>query len=212
MDPLPHITHIAQQYFKDAKGSHDWDHTTRVLKLCVHIGFKEQADLEILRYAAILHDIGRRAQDQSNGKLCHAEFSAQFARNILEKHQVDPFKIQRIIHCIESHRFRGHITPNSKEAQILFDADKLDSIGAVGIGRAFLFAGEIGARLHNPHVDLDTTQPYTREDTAFREYQVKLCKVRDRILTQEGKKLANARHYFMVEFFNRLNKEVEGEL
>jgi len=211
MDPLPHITHIAQQYFKDAKGSHDWDHTNRVLKLCVHIGSKEQADLEILRYAAILHDIGRKAQDQSNGKLCHAELSAQFARTILEKH-LDPLKIQRIIHCIKSHRFRGHITPKSKEAQILFDADKLDSIGAVGISRAFLFAGEIGARLHNPQVDPDTTQSYTREDTAFREYQVKLRKVRDRILTREGKKLANARHRFMVEYFNRLNKEVEGEL
>ena len=211
MDPLPHITHIAQQYFKDAKGSHDWDHTNRVLKLCVHIGSKEQADLEILRYAAILHDIGRKAQDQSNGKLCHAELSAQFARTILEKH-LDPLKIQRIIHCIKSHRFRGHITPKSKEAQILFDADKLDSIGAVGISRAFLFAGEIGARLHNPQVDPDTTQSYTREDTAFREYQVKLRKVRDRILTKEGKKLANDRHSFMVEYFNRLNKEVEGEL
>jgi uncharacterized protein len=212
MNPLPYITRIAQQYFKNAKGSHDWDHTNRVLNLCIHIGSKEQADLEILRYAAILHDIGRMAQDQSNGKLCHAELSARFARRILEKHRIDPSKIQRIIHCIISHRFRGHITPNSKEAKILFDADKLDSIGAVGIGRAFLFAGEIGARLHNPYVDLDTTQPYTQDDTAFREYQVKLRNVRDRILTKEGKKLANDRHRFMVEFFNRLNKEVEGEL
>jgi uncharacterized protein len=152
------------------------------------------------------------AQDQSNGKLCHAELSARLARVILEKHQIDPLKIQKIIHCIESHRFRGNITPNSKEAQVLFDADKLDSIGAVGIGRAFLFAGEIGARLHNPHVDLKTTQPYTREDTAFREYQVKLRNVRDRILTREGKKLANDRHHFMVDYFNRLNREVKGEL
>lgn len=212
MDPLPHVTRIAQRYFKDAKGSHDWDHTNRVLKLCIRIGSKEQADLEILRYAAILHDIGRMAQDQSNGKVCHAKLSARLARPILEKHQIDPRKIQRIIHCIESHRFRGHIVPTSIEAQILFDADKLDSIGAVGIGRAFLFAGEIGARLHNVHVDLETTQPYTREDTAFREYQVKLRNVRDRILTREGKKLAKDRHRFMVEYFNRLNKEVEGEL
>ncbi|MCW4039603.1 MAG: HD domain-containing protein [Candidatus Bathyarchaeota archaeon] len=212
MDPLLHVTRIAQQYFKDAKGSHDWDHTNRVLKLCIHIGSKEHADLEILRYAAILHDIGRKAQDQSNGNLCHAELSTRLARSILEKFQIDPVKIEKILHCIESHRYRGHITPNSKEAHILFDADKLDSIGAVGIGRAFLFAGEVGARLHNPHVDLDKSKPYTREDTAFREYQVKLRNVRDRILTKEGKRIANERHRFMVEYFNRLNKEVEGEL
>jgi uncharacterized protein len=212
MDPFTHITQVAQQFFLHAKGSHDWDHTDRVRKLCSHIGSQERADLEILRYAAILHDLGRSAQDQAKGQLCHAELSANFACQILEKHQVDPMKIAKIVHCIESHRFRGRIAPHSKEAQILFDADKLDSIGAVGIGRAFLFAGEIGARLHNPHVDLEKTRPYTREDTAFREYQVKLSKVKDRMLTLEGKRIANERHRFMVEFFDRLNKEVEGEL
>jgi uncharacterized protein len=212
MDPFSQIARVAQQFFLHAKGSHDWDHTTRVQKLCIRIGSRECADLEILRYAAILHDIGRSAQDQANGNLCHAELSANLARQILAKHQVDLMKIEKIVHCIESHRFRGRITPHSKEAQILFDADKLDSIGAVGIGRAFLFAGEVGARLHNPHVNLEKTRPYTREDTAFREYQVKLRKVRDRLLTSEGKRIANERHRFMVEFFDRLNKEVKGAL
>lgn len=115
-------------------------------------------------------------------------------------------------HCIACHRFRDNNIPQTKEAKILFDADKLDSIGAVGIGRAFLFAGEIGARLHNKGVDLSKTQPYTKEDTAYREFVVKLKKVKARLLTKSGKALAQGRHNYMVDFFKRLNQEVAGKL
>ena len=70
---------------------------------------------------------------------------------------------------------------------MLFDADKLDAIGAVGVARAFLFAGEVGARLHNPEVRIEETQPYTADDTGYREYRVKLCRIRDRMLTATGR-------------------------
>ena len=80
--------------------------------------------------------------------------------------------------------------PETTEAKILFDADKLDSIGAVGIGRAFLFAGEVGARLHNKDRDLSPTKPYTKEDTAYREYMVKLRHSREKMLTKEGRRIA----------------------
>ena len=93
---------------------------------------------------------------------------------------------------------------------MLFDADKLDSIGATGIGRAFLFAGEIGARLHDSNVDPARTKPYTADDTAYREYLVKLKRIKDRIFTAEGRRIAESRHRFMVRFFDRLNKETEG--
>ena len=79
---------------------------------------------------------------------------------------------------------------------MLFDADKLDSIGAVGVGRAFLFAGEIGARLHDKHIDVPKTKPYTRDDTAYREFLVKLGRVRDRMTTREGRRIAVDRHRF----------------
>ncbi|NTV81599.1 MAG: phosphohydrolase, partial [Candidatus Aminicenantes bacterium] len=93
-----------------------------------------------------------------------------------------------------------------------FDADKLDSIGAVGIGRAFLFAGEIGAMLHDEAVDVAKTSPYTREDTAYREYLVKLRRVKDRMTTREGRRIAAGRHRFLTAFFERLHKETDGEL
>ena len=134
------------------------------------------------------------------------------ARELLSEFGIEANKINKIVHCIETHRFRGNRIPNSKEAKILFDADKLDSIGAVGIGRAFLFAGEIGAKLHNKDADIDKTKPYTKEDTAYREYMVKLKKVKERMLTDGGKHIAEERHKFMVEFFDRLNNEVDGNL
>jgi uncharacterized protein len=210
MDLFPQIKKAAMKYFVHAKGSHDWDHTLRVYNLCLHIGKKENADLEIVQYAAVLHDIGRSYQDRSNGKECHAKKGALLARDLLERHKMDPGKIRQIVHCIAAHRFRGSITPHSIEAKVLFDADKLDSIGAVGVGRAFLFAGEVGATLHNKDIDMDKTQPYTQEDTAYREFIVKLRHVKDRMLTREGKRMAEERHNFMVAFFDRLNQEVDG--
>jgi len=202
----------AKKFFRRARGSHDWDHTERVLQLCLRIGRKENADLEVLKLAAILHDIGRAKEDRSNGKICHSEAGAEIARDILASHGFGEEKTERVLHCIRSHRFRKGTSPLSIEAKVLFDADKLDSIGAVGIGRAFLFAGEVGARLHNKGVDISTTKPYTKEDTAYREYMVKLRLVKDRIFTKEGKRIARERHAFMVDFFDRLDKETDGRL
>jgi uncharacterized protein len=180
--------------------------------LCLRIGKKEKGNLEVLRLAALLHDIGRAEEDRTNGKICHSKAGASLARRILKAHGLDEDKIGRIAHCIETHRFRKRAIPVSKEAKILFDADKLDSIGAVGIGRAFLFAGEVGARLHNKDIDIRKTKPYTNEDTAYREYLVKLRKIKGRLFTKEGKRIARERHRFMVEFFKRLNRETDGAL
>ena len=204
------IKEVKQNYFT-ARKSHDWDHTERVYNLSMHIGKIENADLEVLKIAAFLHDIGREMQDKSEGKHCHAEVGSVFARDILEKFQYPLEFIDRVIHCIETHRFRGKKVPHSLEAKILFDADKLDAIGAIGIGRAFVFAGEVGAKVHNKNVDIENTKPYTEEDTAYREFLVKLIKVKDRMLTDEGKRIALDRHNFMVKFFDRLNKEVDGD-
>jgi len=202
---------IEKRYQKVRK-SHDWEHTQRVYNLCMKIGEKESADLEILKLAAVLHDIGREEQDNSNGKLCHAQRGAVLARKILEKYNLPQEQINKIIHCIETHRFRGDKIPFSKEAKILYDADKLDAIGAIGIGRAFVFAGEIGAKVHDKDIDIDNTKSYTEEDTAYREFLVKLKKIKDRMLTEEGRRIAEERHKFMIDYFERLNKEVEGEL
>ncbi|SRR5665647_478928 len=206
------IREEAGAYFRSARGSHDWDHTERVTRLSLKIGRKEKADLGVLKLAAILHDIGREEEDRSHGRICHGRSGAALAKKILERHGCDPVTIRAVAEAIRTHRFRRGGAPKTLEARILFDADKLDSIGAVGVGRAFLFAGEIGARLHDKAIDISKTKPYTREDTAYREYLVKLSRVRDRMTTREGRRMAAERHRFMAAFFDRLNKETDGVL
>lgn len=212
MDLIKEIKEKTKNLFLNAKGSHDWEHTERVYNLCMRIGKKEGADMKILKLSAILHDIGREEENKSNGKICHAERGAILAKKILEKYNIDKKNIEKIAHCIESHRFRNDKIPQTKEAKILYDADKLDAIGATGIGRAFLFAGEIGSKLHNKEMNIEDTSPYSKEDTAYREFMVKLRKIKDRIFTQEGKRMAKERHKYMVDFFDRLNKEIDGNL
>ncbi|OQW98813.1 MAG: phosphohydrolase [Desulfobacteraceae bacterium A6] len=208
---LDFVKDKAEKLFDGARGSHDWEHTLRVYGLCERIGPAEKTDMDVLRVAAYLHDIGRADQDSTSGAVCHAEKGAEMALPIVKKLPLSEEQKTNIIHCIRAHRFRGKCQPETAEAKVLFDADKLDAIGAVGVARAFLFAGEVGARLHNPDLKVEEAMPYSRDDTGFREFKVKLCRIRERILTKEGRKLADERHAFMEEFFNRFLEEYGGK-
>ena len=201
---------ISLRYCEEEGGSHGPDHTERVYHLALTIGGRLGARLDILAAAALLHDIGRRHETESRGGICHALKGAEMACSILAELDFSDQDIRAITHCIRSHRYRGEEKPASLEADILFDADKLDSIGAVGIGRAFLFAGQIGARLHNAEIDPADTTAYSSEDTAYREFQVKMSRVRDRMRTEPGRLLAAKRHRFMETFFSELNLEIYG--
>ncbi len=201
-----------ESIFSSARSSHDFDHTQRVVALALHIGKIEGADLEIIELAALLHDIAREEQDKSNGLICHAELGSKMAREILSKYNYPINKIDSICHCIERHRFRKGGEPESKEAKILYDADKLDSLGAVGLGRAFQFSGEHGSRLHNPEIDINKDLDYTKEDSCWREFNVKLIKIKDKLFTDEARRIAQEREKFMIEFFDRLDKEIKGEM
>ena len=205
------LRNLADPYHDGMGGCHGPDHTERVHKTALHIGRLMGAKLDVLSAAALLHDIGRRYETREQGKICHAEKGAELAREILGKLNFEQTLISEITHCIETHRYRGSKVPQTVEAKILYDADKLDSIGAVGIGRAFLFAGQTGAKLHNESdVDILACKPYSKEDTAYREFKVKMSKIKDRMLTPEGKRLAKERHNFMEVFFERLERETKG--
>jgi len=205
------LRQMADPYHDGMGGCHGPDHTERVHKTALHIGRLMEARLDVLSAAALLHDIGRRYETREQGEICHAEKGAELARDILEKLNFPQSFIDETAHCIEAHRYRGDRNPRTLEAKILYDADKLDSIGAVGIGRAFLFAGQTGARLHNDtDVDILDCKPYSKEDTAYREFKFKMSKIKDRMLTPEGKRLAEERHYFMEIFFERLERETKG--
>lgn len=213
MDLFSELSREIKPFFEGENGCHDFEHTKRVIQNATHIAKIENADLEIVKIASLLHDIGRKEEFQKKGIVCHAEIGAKIAKEMLKNYGVEEQKINKIIHCIETHRFRKNNPPQSLEAKCLFDADKLDSIGAIGVGRAFMWAGEVKAKLHNDkEVIFSDNQEHGPEDTAYREYSIKLKFIKDKMLTSEGKKLAQERHEFMENFFKQLNQEVHGEL
>jgi uncharacterized protein len=205
----------AKKFFKEASGCHDWSHVERVKKMALHIGKIEKADLAILEIAALLHDIGRKEEMKAKGLFCHAEAGAKTARKLLEKYCFEKNQIENIVHCIETHRYRNSFVPETIEAKILFDADKIDSLGAIGIGRIFLFAGSMGSgclytgnekKLAKEARDFS----YTKEDSAALEYEFKLKKIKNKMLTQTGKDISKQRSDFMEQYFKQFWKEVKG--
>ena len=203
---------FAKDKMKNLRPSHGWDHVQRVIALSERIAKTEDADGFVVKVSAILHDIAREIEDDNGGEICHAELGSRMAYEFLLTRGLNEHSSGRIALCIKTHRFRNNDAPDSIESKILYDADKLDSIGAVGIGRAFLFSGEIGAKLHNLNIDVTSTDAYSEEDTAYREYIVKLQHVKEKMLTAEGRKLAKGRHIFMVEFFDHIKAEIDGEI
>ena len=191
---------------------HDLDHTLRVYKNAVALCSQCGGDIEVISVAAMLHDVGRPEESLSKGAVCHAVIGAKIAAEYLEKRNFEPDFIAKVVHCIESHRFRRGGAPESTEAKILFDADKLDSIGPVGLGRAFLFAGNSGARLHNSRREALAADEYSCQDTAYREYLVKLSKVPQRMLTEPGRRLALKYGKFMDDFFKEMNLQIKCNL
>ena len=198
--------------------THDWSHTLRVWNIAQKIVSKttQPVNLTVLELAVYLHDIGRQEEDESGGSINHAELGAQKAKNLLSDLKYPQNDINNVCHCIKAHRFRKNQKdqqPMSIEAKILFDADKIDSIGAVGIARAFLYAGENGYRLYRElpqNYDGITREKNPDIHTANIEYEVKLKKIVGLLLTDEGKMIAKERHQFMETFFERLQDEVEG--
>ncbi len=202
----------AEQHLGAVPDGHDFDHTLRVLKhaeaLC---DAYPQADREVVRIAAVLHDIARPEELAGCGRPDHALAGAEMAATFLREAGAPAALAEVIAGCIREHRYRSDRQPSTLEAQILFDADKLDSLGAAGIGRAFLFAGRLGARLHNRPEEALAGTAYGREDTAYREYLVKLRKLPEALQTEAGRLRAEALLGFMAEFFRQLDREIYPE-
>ncbi len=129
--------------------AHNLDHVFRVYNLCLLLAkYEKDVDLEILIPSALLHDIARVKESRDNsGEIDHAVLGAEMAEDILRSLRYEEEKIEKIKHCIITHRFRTGNEPKTIEAKILFDSDKLDAIGATGIARTFMLAGQFGQRL-----------------------------------------------------------------
>ncbi len=204
---ISRIKKEARSYFEKACPSHDWTHVERVYNLCIYIGEREKANLEILKLAALLHDTGRKEEMESLDTLDHAQISLDIASDIFKKYDVDKENSKQVLHCIESHRFRKNKKPETLEAKILFDADKLDCIGAIGIARVYAWAGKQGMKLYSDKDCLGTD--CGKQYSPVKEFAYKLSKVKDRLFTTTAKKIAEQRHNYMRQFFKQLNQELK---
>lgn len=200
---------------------HDFEHVIRVYHLSLHLAkHEDQVDMDVLVPAVLLHDIARVAEDNDNsGASDHAVIGADMAEEILAGFGWSREKVEKIRHCILSHRFRSGYAPQTVEARILFDADKLDVLGAIGIARSFMLAGQHGERLYG---DIPLEE-YYRENvgengrikdpskhTANLEFELKLKKIPERLYTERAKVIALERMAYMENFFQTLRKEMNG--
>lgn len=199
---------IVKAKLANAPGCHDYAHTLRVLHNAeLLLQTESGADSFVVRTAALFHDFARPEELASNGKQDHAQLGADLVRIELEQLHCRPDFVTHVTDCIRTHRYRGKLIPETLEAQIVYDADKLDSTGAFGIARAFHFAGRIGACLHNTAEEAVNSNAYGKNDSAYREYLVKLRHLPGKMLTESGRELAKERAAFMDDFFARLNNE-----
>ena len=204
---------LLENYMKSCMGdsAHDKEHVYRVLYTALDIAQEEgNVDYDILITACLLHDIGRKEQFE-NPKCCHAQVGAQKAFDFLINHNFDEAFAEAVRDCIQTHRYRRNNLPQTKEAKILFDADKLDACGAIGIARTLIYKG----RVEEPLYSLDAegkVSDGSGDDTPsfFQEYKYKLENIYDHFFTKCGAKLARMRQAAAVAFYDSMLAEVKA--
>jgi len=207
----------AHHWYPDLDPVHGFDHVLRVYRMAERLALVEGADVEIVHAAALLHDAeGSATAGGEIGRSNHHHASSEFARQILLAENWPPERIVAVQHCIRAHRFRDNSEPpQSLEAKILFDADKLDVIGAIGIVRTVAFDIVVGQPVYSEpsQLFLSTGEKEPGEPhSSYHEYLFKLSHIKDRLFTATARAIAEERHQFMAEFFTRLAAEERGEL
>ncbi|MBP1753947.1 MAG: hypothetical protein H6Q59_345 [Firmicutes bacterium] len=190
--------------------AHDKEHIYRVLYMALDIAKNEpEVDSEVLIIACLLHDIGREEQFK-NPELCHAQVGSEKAYQYLLNNGYNEDKASHIRDCILTHRFRSDNPPNSIEARILFDADKLDVTGTIGIARTLLYKALVNEPLYSVDLNrfvLDGTQD--TEPSFFHEYKFKLENIYDKFYTERAAQLAKERQLSAASFYQNMLEEVQ---
>ncbi|MGE4485880.1 MAG: HD domain-containing protein [Oscillospiraceae bacterium] len=190
--------------------AHDTEHIYRVLYVALDIArYEKDVDMDILITACLLHDVGRPEQ-YADPAVCHALVGSEKAYAFLLTLGWDAPRAQRAKDCISTHRYRSGRPPESVEAKILFDADKIDATGTLGIARTILYRTQGDEPLYTFLPDGTVSDGSAdREPSFFQEYKFKLEKLYDRFYTTRGKEIAASRRSSAVAFYDSMLKEVK---
>jgi len=199
----------AMEYFESGDG-HGFDHVERVYNNVLDISKGEEVDMDIVKAAALLHDVARSREDELN--VCHAEEGAKMAAEILEEIGFPIEKIDAVVHAILVHRYSKGLKAETREAEILQDADRLDVLGALIVGRVFEKAGKNGTPIYDPDMPIMDIYDGSKTCAINHLYEKSLRITPESFKTPKAQEIAKGRYDFVKEFVDRFVKEWRGEL
>ncbi len=198
---------FVERRLKGADPAHDLAHVRRVVAAARRLAEGEGADLAVVVPAAWLHDCVSVPKDSARRRAASTE-AAALAASFLGDAGYPAASIPAVRHAIEAHSFSAQIAPESLEAKVVQDADRLDALGAIGIARCLMVGGSLGLALHHP----DAPFPERREPDDGRyvldHFYVKLLKLPDTMQTRAGRAEARRRAGFMEDYLRRLRDEI----
>lgn len=200
-----------KEIIQEGDGGHDLDHLLRVYNNALLLSKGELVDLDVVKVSALLHDIARPLQDKE--KICHAEEGAKMATEILEKMNFPKDKIPKIASVIATHRYSKQLEPETKEAAIIQDADRLDALGAITIARIFAYGGKKNRLLHTPEISPMKVYDGSESSSGINHFYEKILKIKpENFHTKKAQEIAKGRSDFVKQFVERFEKEWGGEL
>jgi uncharacterized protein len=193
--------------YEAADSAHDFSHLMRVYKNAQKIGKEECADMQVLLYAALLHDVG------AESKLSEASAESdvlrlRIAEEFLKKKSLPEDLRNKVLYAIDVHRFSKGIVPATKEAEILQDADRLDAMGAIGIARVFMTGGAMGRKFYSPEDPLCKTRAPDDKMWNLDHFFKKILKLESGMYTESARRIASRRAAVLKRYLGDLQKEI----
>ena len=191
-----------------ADAAHDRQHIRRVVANARMLAADEQADLAVVLPAAWLHDCVSVPKDSPLRSQASA-LAGHAAVEFLETMHYPAQYLPAIRHAIEAHSFSANIVPRTCEARVVQDADRLDSLGAIGLARCLMLSGALGRRLYDPLEPFPATRPLDEQANALDHFYAKLLQLADRMTTRAGRAEAARRTAFLHAFIEQLRAEIQ---
>ena len=198
---------IAALWSGQTDGAHDMGHLDRVWRACRLIAMDEPADPDILGAAAYFHDAVNLPKDSPHRATASRQ-SADLAVTELGAMGFPAAKLPAVHHAILAHSFSAGIAPETAEARILQDADRIEALGAIGIARMFLISGQMGGGMFDASDPMALNRPLDDKRFALDHIQTKLTRIADTMQTATGRAIAAERLEWMESFRTRLLHEL----